>query len=145
MRTPTVTQITRTSILLIGFATGAEVAHAQYDLSWYTIDGGGGTSSGGAFSVSGTVGQFDAQPPPVMSGGGYSATGGFWAVANVCTCPGDLDGDHQLTGLDIQRFVTCYIAGGSACQCADVNANSVLDPGDVTTFVNSLIAGTPCP
>jgi hypothetical protein len=29
-------------------------------LDWFTIDGGGGTSTGGVYAVSGTIGQPDA-------------------------------------------------------------------------------------
>jgi hypothetical protein len=45
-------------------------------LDWYTIDGGGGTSSGGDYSLSGTIGQPDAGG---MSGGDYDLSGGFWS------------------------------------------------------------------
>jgi hypothetical protein len=48
-----------------------------FDLSWDTIDGGGGTSSGGSYALSGTAGQTDASEP--LSGGSYALTGGFWA------------------------------------------------------------------
>ena len=57
------------SALIAAFAfTGfAHTAAAQrFDISWYTIDGGGGSSAGGAFQLSGTIGQHDAG---VMSGG----------------------------------------------------------------------------
>jgi len=61
----------------------ASVARAQsgggYDLSWSTIDGGGYTwSTGGGYSLGGTVGQPDAG---VLSGGGYTLSGGFWGGA----------------------------------------------------------------
>ena len=46
-------------------------------MDWYKVSGGGGTSSGGHYHISGTIGQQDAGGP--MSGGGYSLTGGFWA------------------------------------------------------------------
>ena len=46
-----------------------------YDLTWNTIDGGGGTSAGGNYSLSGTIGQPDAG---TMSGGAYTLNGGFW-------------------------------------------------------------------
>src|SRR6266446_8892605 len=49
----------------------------QYSIDWYTIDGGGGTSTGGVYSVSGTIGQPDAG---TMSGGNYSLAGGFWGL-----------------------------------------------------------------
>ena len=50
----------------------------SYSIDWHTIDGGGGTSTGGGYSVSGTIGQPDAGGP--MTGGNYSLTGGFWAL-----------------------------------------------------------------
>jgi hypothetical protein len=53
----------------------------SYDLSWSTIDGGGGTSTGGVYSVSGTIGQPDAGA--AMHGGNFSVTGGFWALYAV--------------------------------------------------------------
>jgi hypothetical protein len=56
-------------------------ASAQYSIDWHTIDGGGGTSTGGGYSVSGTIGQPDAGGP--MTNGQYSVTGGFWALPNA--------------------------------------------------------------
>lgn len=56
---------------------------AQYSIDWYTIDGGGGTSTGGVYSVSGTIGQHDASGP--MTGGSFSLTGGFWSLDAVQT------------------------------------------------------------
>ena len=67
--------------LLIAFivVAGAFPASAQnYSIDWFTIDGGGGTSTGGVYSLSGTIGQPDAGGP--MTGGNYSLTGGFWAL-----------------------------------------------------------------
>jgi hypothetical protein len=55
----------------------------QYSIDWYKVGGGGGTSTGGVYSVSGTIGQQDAGGP--MTGGGYSVTGGFWALYAVQT------------------------------------------------------------
>jgi hypothetical protein len=47
-----------------------------YDLSWWTVDGGGTTgSTGGGSTLSGTAGQPDAG---VLAGGGYTLGGGFW-------------------------------------------------------------------
>ena len=48
----------------------------DYDLSWSTIDGGGYTfSSGGDYSLGGTIGQPDAG---LLTGGDYTLGGGFW-------------------------------------------------------------------
>jgi hypothetical protein len=47
-----------------------------YDLTWSTIDSGGAMfSTGGGYTLGGTIGQADAG---VLSGGGYTLAGGFW-------------------------------------------------------------------
>ncbi len=58
----------------------------QYSIDWYKVAGGGGTSTGGVYSVSGTIGQPDASL--AMSGGSYSLTGGFWALISVVQTAG---------------------------------------------------------
>lgn len=57
---------------------------AQYAIDWHTVDGGGGTSTGGVYTVSGTIGQPDAS---VMSGGGFTLQGGFWGVVAAVQTP----------------------------------------------------------
>ena len=51
-----------------------------YDLSWWTVDGGGGTLRDGAsgYTLSGTAGQADAA---TWQGQGYALAGGFWGGA----------------------------------------------------------------
>jgi hypothetical protein len=58
----------------------------SYSIDWYKVSGGGGTSTGGTYQVSGTIGQHDAGGP--MTGGSYSLTGGFWALISVVQTPG---------------------------------------------------------
>jgi hypothetical protein len=59
--------------------------HAQsFSIDWHSIDGGGGTSTGGVYSISGTIGQPDAG---TMSGGSYSLAGGFWAIVSALQTP----------------------------------------------------------
>ena len=67
-----------TSALLIGAAGAAAAVNSGYSLDWFTVDGGGGTSSGGGYAVSGTAGQPDAG---TLSGSGYTLRGGFWGAA----------------------------------------------------------------
>jgi len=50
----------------------------SYSIDWHTTAGGGGSSTGGVYSVSGTIGQPDASGP--MTNSQYSVTGGFWAL-----------------------------------------------------------------
>ena len=63
----------------------AGVWAADYYLDWQTIDGGGGTSTGGVYSVTGTIGQPDAG---AMSGGNYTLQGGFWGIIAAVQEPG---------------------------------------------------------
>jgi len=74
-------------VLVVLFFMVASVLHAQsYSINWFKVSGGGGTSTGGAYQVSGTIGQHDAGGP--MTGGNYSLTGGFWSVITVVQTPG---------------------------------------------------------
>jgi hypothetical protein len=76
-------------LILFGFLAFAGCLSAlaqQYSIDWYKVAGGGGTSTGGTYSVSGTIGQHDAGGP--MTGGNYSLTGGFWALISVVQTPG---------------------------------------------------------
>jgi hypothetical protein len=73
-------------ILLLGLVIPMAGFAQQYSINWYKISGGGGTSTGSIYSVSGTIGQHDAGGP--MSGGQYSVTGGFWALIQVVQTPG---------------------------------------------------------
>jgi hypothetical protein len=68
--------------VLAGSATHAALGQ-QYSIDWYKIAGGGGTSSNGQYMVSGTIGQHDTGAP--MTGGGFSLTGGYWALTAVQT------------------------------------------------------------
>ena len=63
------------------------ISFAQpYSIDWYKVSGGGGTSTGATYQVSGTIGQHDAGGP--MTGGSYSLTGGFWALISVVQTAG---------------------------------------------------------
>lgn len=66
--------------LVLALSVGASLALAQsggsYDLTWNTVDGGGATfSTGGSYSLGGTIGQAEAGE---LSGGSYTLVGGFW-------------------------------------------------------------------
>jgi hypothetical protein len=67
--------------LLAGVLIPATSFTQQYSINWYKIAGGGGTSTGGVYFVSGTIGQPDASG--AMTGGNYSLTGGFWSLISV--------------------------------------------------------------
>lgn len=78
-----------TSSLTLAFvACLSGVASAQFSVGKFTVDGGGGGSAGGSFTVSGTIAQPDAG---VLSGGSFSLSGGFWGGGGggVSAIPGD--------------------------------------------------------
>jgi uncharacterized repeat protein (TIGR01451 family) len=66
------------TLLAVGLAAPTLAQAQPYDLSWHTIDGGGGVSSGGPYTLSATAGQPDAGGP--FAGGTYVVRSGFWAV-----------------------------------------------------------------
>jgi hypothetical protein len=97
-----------------------------YELSWYTIDGGGGrTSSGGPYLLTGTIGQPDAA---WSQGGRYELLGGFWPGGPLCIVefgdfakfaeqwrqmgsglPGDLNGDNNVDFEDLGEFAGWWL------------------------------------
>ena len=71
----------RTALALALIAVLAAVgilnaAPTALDISWWTVDGGGGALSDGTYSLSGTAGQPDAGA--ALEKGGYSLVGGYW-------------------------------------------------------------------
>lgn len=67
--------------LLLVLSSALAQADGDYDLSWWTVDGGGQTfSSDGRYRLGGTIGQPDAG---ILEGGGYTLVGGFWGAAPV--------------------------------------------------------------
>jgi len=74
-------------LILFGAAAFTLSALAQtYSIDWHTVDGGGGTSTGGVYAVSGTIGQPDAGS--TMTNGQYAVTGGFWALPQAVQTEG---------------------------------------------------------
>jgi len=72
-------------LILLAFSLFSIAAPAQsYDISWFTIDGGGNVSTGATYSVTGTIGQADAG---TLTGGSYSIIGGFWGFAGNSSAP----------------------------------------------------------
>lgn len=73
--------------LLLFALLGPNTLGAQtYSIEWFTMDGGGGTSTGGVYVVTGTIGQHDAGGPSTNAQ--FSVIGGFWAWPGVVQTPG---------------------------------------------------------
>lgn len=66
-----------TLLLLLGLLalTTNALAQTGYRISWWTVDGGGGASANGSYTLVGTIGQPDAGG---LSNGDYILLTGFW-------------------------------------------------------------------
>ena len=132
-----------TALIFALLGTFWQVASTQtggsYDLSWNSIDGGGGMdSSGGSYSLGGTVGQAEAQQP--ASAGGYDLQGGFWheacapqLVPMTIACSGnqvDLSwtADPANLGYDVYRATSPYVLPLPANKQGSVSGSHWTDP-----------------
>jgi hypothetical protein len=78
------------------------IAFAQpFVIDWFTIDGGGGTSTGGPYSLTGTIGQPDAG---TLGGGNYTLVGGFWGGVIPIQTPGAPLLSIERSGADVRIF-----------------------------------------
>ena len=109
----------------------ATSASAQFDLSWRTIDGGGDMFTiGGAFELSGTIGQPDAGM--VTTGGGFELVGGFWAIAAApAPCSGDLDGDGDTDLADLGILLADFGCAAPGPCAGDLDGDGDTDLADL--------------
>ena len=126
-------------------AVSATAASAQtFDLSWYTIDGGGATfSSGGSFSLGGTVGQADAG---MMSGGAYTLSGGFWIGQEApCALDADLDIDGDVDLADLATLLSHFgtLSGATHADGNIEGGDGDVDLGDLALILSQF--GMTCP
>jgi hypothetical protein len=61
-------------ILFTALFTVVLAQSGQFELPWHSIDGGGGTSTGGEFALQAAIGQPEAGS---LSGGDFTLGGGF--------------------------------------------------------------------
>ncbi len=118
---------------------------ADFNLSWHSVDGGGGSSAGGTYQLTGVIGQHDVGQ--VAAGGSYQLTGGFLSGAIIgpaCACPADVSADGLLNGRDVKSFVNCMLGTAPNCACAELDGANGLSSGDVVVFINSLMTGSNC-
>ena len=93
---------------------------ADYEINWHTIDGGGGQSSGGPYTLTGTIGQPDAA---YSAGDNYELLGGFWPGGPLCIV------DFQ----DFARFAQYWLQSGSDLP-ADLYKDDTIDEKDLREF-----------
>jgi len=112
-------------LLLLG-VLAPTLCFGQYSIPWFKISGGGGTSSGGAFTLTGTIGQPDASM--TMSGGPFSVNGGFWSIIAAVQTSGAPSLNISVNGPGTVLLSWPASAGGFSLQ-----QNSALGSGTWTT------------
>lgn len=132
-------------ILVAGILFG--VASAQtggdFNLSWWTIDGGGitfaegGTMADNSYVTLGaTIGQADASNPLV--GGDFLLTGGFW-MRPCFVSNGDVDGNGCVDDADL--LTVLFNFGEAGEHQADVNCDDIVDDADLLIVLFNFGAG----
>jgi hypothetical protein len=113
----------------------AGTLHAQsLELSNWTIDGGGGTSTGGTLTLRGTIAQPDVDQPALNSQ--LKLTGGFWPCA--VRFEGDADGDVHCDVADLLALVYSFglYPGDPGYNLeADFNYDNAVDVVDLLILV----------
>ena len=125
------------AVLVLAGVGFAAYLGGDFDLSWYTIDGGGGESTGERDAVAGTIGQPESG---VMAGGDFSLSGGFRAVpasGGGCVrdpewqCDGDVDGDGQVNPVDSGLVQAAFGSTDESDRCQyDVDCDGQINPVD---------------
>ena len=105
------------------------LADWPYEIGWYTIDGGGGTSTGGQYTLTGTIGQPDAA---WSIGGTYELLGGFQPGGPLCVVGFD----------DFARFAEGWLETGVGL-AGDLDADNDVDLDDLRWFVDAWLSYCP--
>ncbi|MFI4896283.1 MAG: GC-type dockerin domain-anchored protein [Phycisphaerales bacterium JB059] len=114
-----------------------------FALEWSTIDSGGSSAmSGGAFTLSGSIGQFDAGS---SDAGGYAMEAGFWPVpflpSEGCNVSDLAEPYGVLDFTDVVAFLGAF---GSMDPAADLAPpTGVFDFTDIVAFLGAFGAGCP--
>jgi hypothetical protein len=119
-------------------------ASAQHSIAWYTVDGGGGTSVGGVFTLSGTIGQPDAG---TLTGGAIECLGGFAGGSGAPPpCYANCDSSTVAPVLNVQDF-SCFLqkfaASNPYANCDASTQAPVLNVQDFSCFLQKFAAGCP--
>jgi len=118
--------LTTCIVFMMSFAPAVSSAGGKgaYEVVWWTINGGGGTSRGGQYVLTGTIGQPDAA---WSKAGDYELLGGFWPGGPLCfvefgdfalfaelwligDVSGDLDSDEDIDFADLQSLTDYWLS-----------------------------------
>ena len=128
-------QVILVTLLVLGLIVSSSLG--QYELSWYTVDGGGGQISGGDYELTTTIGQPEAG---AASGGDYELLGGFWPGGPLCF----VDFEHYARFAEHWLREPCN-EGNNFCDGADlyVDENNIVNRLDLRAFVEQWLCYCP--
>lgn len=101
----------------------------QFVIEWSSIDGGGGVSSGGQYSLSGTVGQPDAG---YLYGGQFEIAGGFHTGGELCI----------VNFTDFAKFSEFWLVSSAGLE-ADLYPDGTVDGKDLGELINLWLSSCP--
>lgn len=113
---------------------------SDYEISWSKISNGGNLSQTmGGYSITGTIGEYDAgQTGDSM---GYSISGGFLPGSeSTSSCLADLTDDGVLNFFDVSAFLSAFSSGDAI---ADFTKDGVFNFFDVSAFLSAFSEGCP--
>lgn len=106
-------------------------------IDWFKIAGGGGTSSGGSFSVAGTIAQADATFQ-TMTGGSFALAGGFWQLHAVQTAGAPLLAIRFISASAVQVYWPSPSFGFNLQVSADLSTMNWVAPVETVTDDGSI-------
>lgn len=130
----------------IGLCPAGSQAQNGYDLSWWSLSGGG-ESTGGVYNLNGSILPAESAR---MIGGPYEMEGGFWAGIGNLPPPG-LCGDANLDEtIDIQDAVlVLQVVVGlktltpEPARNANVNKDAMIDVADAVKILRIVVGLEP--
>jgi hypothetical protein len=108
----------------------------NYSIDWYSIDGGGGTSTGGVYTLSGTIGQPDAGR---LTGASYALEGGFWGFVGALQTAGSPLLSVERMGTSVRVFWPASATGFVLEQATSLSGPAVSWQNVLTAYQTNAI------
>ncbi len=131
------TLIRTCSLFALSAACGVATAGGNFAITSYTIDCGGGTSSGGTLSLIGVIGQPDAGPE--LSGSTFTLRGGFLpgVIPTSTLCPGDANGDQAVNFADLEILLDNWATTVPVDMDGDFNGDATVNFADLEILLDA--------
>ena len=119
------------------------LAGSSFEIPSYTIDSGGGTLTGGTFTLVASIGQPDAGP--ALTGSTFTLQGGFLAGGSPVTpnCPGDVNGDNMVNFADLNTLLDRWDTATAPNMNGDLDGDGFVSFADLNILLDRW--DTSCP